>query len=64
LDNNPELAKFSKTLEQVCIDLVESGKMTKDLALLVYGDKMTEEHYLTTEDFLDAIDSELKKRMA
>jgi len=63
LDNNEALAKFSKTLENVCVDLVESGKMTKDLAMLVYGNKMTEANYLTTEDFLDALDAELKKRM-
>jgi isocitrate dehydrogenase len=64
LDNNEALAKFSKTLESVCVDLVESGKMTKDLAMLVYGNKMTEANYLTTEDFLDALDAELKTRMA
>jgi isocitrate dehydrogenase len=64
LDNNEALAKFAKTLESVCVDLVESGKMTKDLALLVYGNQMTEANYLTTEDFLDAIDAELKSRMA
>lgn len=64
LDNNEALAKFSKTLENVCVDLVESGKMTKDLAMLVYGNKMTEANYLTTEDFLDALDAELKTRMA
>ena len=63
LDGNSELANFSKTLEQVCVDLVEGGKMTKDLAVCIYGDKTMEEHYLTTEDFLDAIDAELRSRM-
>jgi isocitrate dehydrogenase len=63
LDDNSELANFSKTLEQVCVDLVEGGKMTKDLAVCIYGDKTMEEHYLTTEDFLDAIDAELRSRM-
>ena len=63
LDGNGELANFSKTLEHVCVDLVEAGKMTKDLAVCIHGDKVTEEHYLTTEDFLDAIDAELRKRM-
>jgi len=63
LDDNTELANFSKTLEQVCVDLVEGGKMTKDLAVCIYGDKTMEEHYLTTEDFLDAIDAELRSRM-
>ncbi|MFN0032022.1 MAG: isocitrate dehydrogenase (NADP(+)) [Flavobacteriales bacterium] len=64
LDSNAELAKFSNTLESVCVDLVESGKMTKDLAVCIHGDKVKEEHYLTTEDFLDAIDAELRKRMS
>jgi isocitrate dehydrogenase len=63
LDGNTELANFSKTLEQVCVDLVESGKMTKDLAVCIHGDQTKEEHYLTTEDFLDAIDTELRSRM-
>ena len=55
LDNNQELVAFAQSLEKVCIQTVESGKMTKDLALLIHGDSMTEEHYLTTEDFLDEI---------
>jgi isocitrate dehydrogenase len=63
LDGNAELANFSKTLEQVCVDLVEGGKMTKDLAVCIHGDQTKEEHYLTTEDFLDAIDAELRNRM-
>jgi len=63
LDGNTELANFSKTLEQVCVDLVEGGKMTKDLAVCIHGDQTKEEHYLTTEDFLDTIDAELRIRM-
>jgi isocitrate dehydrogenase len=63
LDGNAELAKFSATLERVCVDLVEGGKMTKDLAVCIHGDKVKDEHYLTTEAFLDAIDAELRKRM-
>ncbi|MFM7725582.1 MAG: isocitrate dehydrogenase (NADP(+)) [Flavobacteriales bacterium] len=64
LDGNTELANFSKTLEHVCVDLVESGKMTKDLAVSIHGDQTKDEHYLTTEDFLDAIEAELRTRMA
>ncbi len=64
LDGNDALRNFAQTLEQVCIDVVESGRMTKDLALLIHEKAMTDEHWLTTEDFLDAIDSELKARMA
>ena len=59
LDNNDELIKFSKSLEEVCINTVESGSMTKDLAILI--DKSTK--YLTTNQFLEAIDSNLKKSL-
>ena len=64
LDGNKDLRNFADTLEQVCIDVVEGGRMTKDLALLIHGKEMTSEHWLTTEEFLEAIDSELKARMA
>ncbi|MDI7775166.1 NADP-dependent isocitrate dehydrogenase [Asticcacaulis sp. EMRT-3] len=60
LDDNAELAKFAATLEKVCIDTVESGYMTKDLALLV-GDK---QGWLTTEGFLDKISENLTQAMA
>ncbi|MBX3481713.1 MAG: NADP-dependent isocitrate dehydrogenase, partial [Caulobacter sp.] len=59
-DNNADLAAFAATLEKVCIDTVESGFMTKDLALLV-GDKQS---WLTTEGFLDKVDENLKIAMA
>lgn len=52
LDGNHELLNFSKTLESTCIKTVESGFMTKDLALLIHGKDMTEKDYLTTEQFL------------
>lgn len=55
LDGNDELKKFCKILEQSCIETVENGFMTKDLALLVHKETMTKENYLNTEDFLDAI---------
>ncbi len=60
LDNNDALAKFALTLEKVCVDTVESGFMTKDLALLV-GDK---QKWLSTTGFLDKIDENLKIAMA
>ena len=60
LDNNEELAAFTKTLEEVCIKTVESGKMTKDLALLIAPDAP----YLNTQAFLDAIDENLQKALA
>ncbi len=59
LDSNDELIKFSKTLEDVCINCVEKGSMTKDLAILI--DK--NQKYLTTNQFLDAIDGNLKKKL-
>ncbi len=63
LDNNKELAQFALTLEQVCIQTVESGKMTKDLASCIYGEKVTADNYLNTEPFLEAIDANLKKAL-
>ena len=65
LDSNQDLINFCQTLEKVCVDVVESGKMTKDLAVCIYGNKVNHgEHYLYTEEFLDAIDAELSKRLA
>jgi len=60
LDNNAALAKFTGTLEKVCVDTVESGFMTKDLALLVGPDQK----WLSTTGFLDKVDENLKKAMA
>ncbi|WP_336056241.1 NADP-dependent isocitrate dehydrogenase [Nitratireductor sp. CH_MIT9313-5] len=60
LDDNAELAKFANTLEKVCIDTVESGFMTKDLALLIGPDQP----WLSTTGFLDKIDENLQKAMA
>ncbi|TKG94085.1 NADP-dependent isocitrate dehydrogenase [Puteibacter caeruleilacunae] len=63
LDKNNELIDFAETLEHVCIETVESGKMTKDLALIIHGSALKEEHYLNTEAFLSAIDENLKTKM-
>ncbi|MDQ5920084.1 MAG: isocitrate dehydrogenase [Pseudomonadota bacterium] len=63
LDNNQELIKFCQTLEEVCVATVESGKMTKDLAVCVHGSKVTEGDYLPTEEFLEAINSNLKAKL-
>jgi isocitrate dehydrogenase len=63
LDNTPELIHFAETLEKVCVETVESGKMTKDLALIVHGESLKEEHYLTTEAFLEAINVNLKRKI-
>ncbi len=60
LDGNDELAKFANTLEKVCVDTVEAGEMTKDLAVLIGPDQK----WLSTQGFLDAIDRNLQKAMA
>jgi isocitrate dehydrogenase len=59
LDGNEDLIKFSTTLEKVCIDCVESGAMTKDLAILIGPSS----NYLTTNQFLDELDGQLKKKL-
>jgi len=64
LDGNQPLIDFADALEAVCIETVESGKMTKDLAVCIHGNKVSHgEHYLNTEEFLDAIDANLKARL-
>jgi isocitrate dehydrogenase len=60
LDETPEVSQFAATLERVCIEAVEGGRMTKDLALLVGPDQ----DFLTTQDFLAAIDQRLREAMA
>jgi isocitrate dehydrogenase len=59
LDNTPELTRFASALERICIETVESGKMTKDLALLISNDAP----WLNTQEFLAAIDENLQKEM-
>ena len=59
LDDNSELIKFSNTLEEVCVEAVEKGHMTKDLAILIGPSSK----YLTTNQFLDEIDGNLKKKL-
>ena len=60
MDGTPEVAGFAEALEQTCIETVESGKMTKDLALLIGPDQ----EYQTTQEFLGSIDENLRQRMA
>jgi isocitrate dehydrogenase len=65
LDNNQPLIEFADALEAVCVETVESGKMTKDLAVCIYGNKVNHgEHYLYTEEFLEAINTNLKAKLA
>ncbi len=62
LDNNQELKNFCTHLENVCIETVESGQMTKDLALCIHGNNLEESHYLNTEDFLEILAKRLKHK--
>jgi isocitrate dehydrogenase len=59
LDGTPEVSRFAQTLEDVCVQTIEGGQMTKDLALLVGKDQP----FLNTEDFLAALDENLRKAM-
>ena len=65
LDNNQPLIDFANKLEEVCIEAVESGFMTKDLAIIIHGNKVEEgTHYLNTEDFLDKLNEMLKAKLS
>jgi isocitrate dehydrogenase len=62
-DNNEELKNFAILLEKVCIELVEEGSMTKDLALCIHGENLQREHYLNTADFLDKVNERLRSKL-
>jgi isocitrate dehydrogenase len=62
LDGNTELIHFAETLEKVCVATVEGGEMTKDLAILVHGDKVSRDQYLSTQEFLAAIKKKLDNK--
>ena len=65
LDGNEELIHFANALEQVCVETVESGKMTKDLAVCIHGNRVSHgKDYLNTEEFLDAINENLVAKLA
>lgn len=63
-DGNQALVQFCELLEKACVETVEKGQMTKDLALCIHGENLKESHYLTTEKFLDAIENTLKEKIA
>jgi len=65
LDNNEALINFCQAIEDVCVETVESGKMTKDLAIIVHGNDVKHgEHYLYTEEFLEALNTSLQAKLA
>jgi isocitrate dehydrogenase len=63
-DNNEALIGFADTLEKVCVDTVEGGTMTKDLAMCIHGEATKREHYVTTEQFMESLASLLTARLA
>jgi isocitrate dehydrogenase len=63
LDGNQSLIDFCHALEAVCVETVEAGQMTKDLALTIYGNDLKPEHYLTTEQFMDVLDQNLRVKL-
>jgi isocitrate dehydrogenase len=63
LDGNNELHNFTKSLEAVCIETVEAGYMTKDLAVCIFGNDVPADKFMTTENFLNMIDSNLRKKL-
>jgi len=63
LDSNAPLAKYCEALEAACIETVEAGFMTKDLAICVHGNNVKRDQYLNTKDFMDKIGESLQKKM-
>ncbi|KAL9227034.1 hypothetical protein vseg_002778 [Gypsophila vaccaria] len=63
LDNDAKLLEFTAKLEAACVGVVESGKMTKDLAIIIHGSKVARDQYLNTEEFIDAVAADLKTRL-
>ncbi|MNJ91245.1 Isocitrate dehydrogenase [NADP] [compost metagenome] len=64
LDSNPALINFADTLEKVCVETVEAGFMTKDLAVCIYGDKVPADKYMNTEPFLEKLNTNLQKALS
>ena len=64
LDGNAELIDFCRKLEQVCVETVEEGKMTKDLAIMIHGDNLARKDYLSTQEFLQALKENLDKKLS
>jgi isocitrate dehydrogenase len=64
LDNTPELATFAQKLEEACVEAIDvDGIMTKDLALSMYGKKMTREHWVTTDVYMKAVEKKLREKL-
>ena len=63
LDGNAALSGFALTVEEACVETVEGGKMTKDLALLLHGPKAARSTYLNTEEFIDAVKERVEEKL-
>jgi isocitrate dehydrogenase len=63
LDDTPALLKWAETLEKICVQTIESGAMTKDLAVCIHGDNTQDHHYLSTDEFLDVLAKNLAKSL-
>ncbi|BEJ12575.1 hypothetical protein CspHIS471_0210350 [Cutaneotrichosporon sp. HIS471] len=63
LDNNPELAQFAEALEAACVDVINAGIMTKDLALSMKGKAMTDADWATTDEYMDAVNKNLQQKL-
>jgi len=63
LDNNKQLENFSHTLEKVCVETIEAGKMTKDLAICIHGNNVKREHYLNSQEFLQLLGKNLRLKL-
>jgi isocitrate dehydrogenase len=63
LDNTPELATFATALEAACVDVINAGTMTKDLALSMKGKAMTDADWVTTDEYMDAVNKDLQEKL-
>eukprot|EP00483_Globobulimina_turgida_P009159 UN09177 len=64
LDSNNKLADFCEKLEDTCVESIENGQMTKDLALCIYGKDLKREHYIETVEFMDTLGKNFAKKLA
>ena len=63
LDNNQKLSIFAEKLEQTCIETIENGQMTKDLALCIYGKDLKREHYIETVEYMETLARNFEKKL-
>ena len=64
LDNNQKLSVFAEKLEEACIESIENGQMTKDLALCIYGKDLKREHYIETVEYMQTLANNFEKKLS